>query len=51
MDKGRQYKEKLDNKRVISLISNIANLFEKIMINGLNNHLQFTEAQAGAQPV
>ena len=25
-------------------------LFEKVIISRLNNHLQFTEAQAGAQP-
>ena len=25
-------------------------MFEKIIINRLNNHLQFSEAQAGAQP-
>ena len=43
-------KEKLDNKRGISLTSNIAKLFKKIIINKLYNHLQFTEAQAGAQP-
>ena len=50
IDKGRQDIEKLDNKRGISLTSNIAKLFEKIIINRLNNHLQFTEPQAGAQP-
>ena len=49
-DKGCQDKEKLDNKRGISLTSNIGKLFEKIIVNRLNNHLQFTEAQAGAQP-
>ena len=48
-DKGHQDKRKLDNKRGISLTSNIAKLFEKIIINRLNNHLQFTEAQAGTQ--
>ena len=46
IDKGRQDKQKLDNKRGISLTSYIAKLFEKILINGLNN----TEAQTGAQP-
>ena len=50
IDKGHQDKEKLVNKRGVSLTSNIAKLFEKIIINRLNNHLQFTEAQAGAQP-
>ena len=50
IDKGRQDIEKLDNKRGISLTSNIAKLFEKIIINRLNNHLQFTEPQARAQP-
>ena len=34
----------------MSLTSNIANLFEKTIINRLNNHLQLTEAEAGAQP-
>ena len=33
----------------ISLTSNMANLFQKIIINRLNNHLQFTETQAGTQ--
>ena len=46
IDKGRQDKQKLDNKRGMSLTSYIAKLFEKILINGLNN----TEAQTGAQP-
>ena len=50
IDKGRQDKEKLDNKRGISLTSNIAKLLEKIIISRLNNNLQFTEAQAGVQP-
>ena len=50
IDKGHQDKEKLVNKRGVSLTSNIAKLFEKIIVNRLNNHLQFTEAQAGAQP-
>ena len=50
IDKGRQDKEKLDNKRGISLTSNIAKLLEKIIISRLNNNLQFREAQAGVQP-
>ena len=33
IDKGCQVKEKLDNKRGISLTSNIAKLFEKVIIN------------------
>ena len=48
IDKGGQVKEKLDNKRGMSLTSNIAKLFEKNFVNRLNNHLQFTEVQAGA---
>ena len=48
--KGRQDKEKLDNKRGTSLTSSIAKLFEKNIINRINIHLQFTEVQAGAQP-
>ena len=39
INKGFQDKEKLDNKRGISLTSNIAKLFEKIIVNRLNNHL------------
>ena len=50
IDKGHQDKEKLDNKKGISLTSNIAKLFEKIIINILNSHLKFTEAQPEAQP-
>ena len=49
IDKGRQDKEKLDNKSSISLTRNIAKLFKKIVINRLKNYLQITEAQAGAQ--
>ena len=49
IDKGRQDKEKLDNKSGISLTRNIAKLFKKIVINRLKNYLQITEAQAGAQ--
>ena len=44
IDKGCQDKEKLNNNRGILLTSNIAKLFEKIIINRLNDHLQFTEA-------
>ena len=44
IDKSRQDKEKLDNKRGISLAS------INYIINRLNNYLQFTEAQVGAQP-
>ena len=44
IDKNRQDKEKLDNKRGISLAS------INYIINRLNNYLQFTEAQVGAQP-
>ena len=50
IDKGCQDKEKLDNKSGISLYSNIAKVFEKIIINRLNNHIQFTEAEARAKP-
>ena len=50
IDKGRQDKGKVDHKSGISLTSIIATLCEKIIVNRLNNHLQFTEAQAGAQP-
>ena len=34
----------------MSLTSNIAKLFQKIIINRRNNHLQFTETQVEAQP-
>ena len=34
----------------MSLTSNIAKLFQKIIINRQNNHLQFTETQVEAQP-
>ena len=34
-DKGRKDKEKLDNKRGISLTSHIAKLFERLIINML----------------
>ena len=32
------------------MTSNITKLLKKIIITRLNNHLQFTEVQAGAQP-
>ena len=35
IDKGRKDKEKLDNKRGISLTSHIAKLFERLIINML----------------
>ena len=50
INKGHLDREKFGNKRGISLTSNIAKLFEKTIIKRLNNHLQFTEAQTGAQP-
>ena len=52
-DKHRQRKkdnEKLENKRGISLCNNISKIFEKIIVNRLNKHLNFTGAQAGARP-
>ena len=51
-DKHRQRKkdnEKLENKRRISLC-NISKIFEEIIVNRLNKHLNFTGAQAGARP-
>ena len=50
IEKGKKGKEKLENKRGISLFNNNSNLFEKIIVNRLNKHLNFTEAQAGATP-
>ena len=49
IDKGFQDNEKLNNKRSISLTSNIVKLFQRIIIIRLNNHLHFTKAQARAQ--
>ena len=39
----------MENKRVISLCNN-SRLFEKTIVNRLNQHLNFTEGQAGARP-
>ena len=47
-DKGKKDNEKLENKRGMSLC-NKSKLFEKIIVNRLNKHLNFTEAQAGAR--
>ena len=47
VDKHRQRKkdnEKLENKRGISLCNKISKLFEKIIVNRLNKHLNFIEA-------
>ena len=44
IEKGKKGKEKLENKRGISLFNNNSNLFEKIIVNRLNKHLNFTEA-------
>ena len=40
----------MENKRRISLCKNISKLFEKIIVNRLNKHLNFTEAQVGVRP-
>ena len=40
----------MENKRGISLCNNISKLFEKIIVNRLTKHLNFTETQAGARP-
>ena len=50
IDKGKKDNEKLENKRGISLCNSIIKLFEKIIVNRLNKHLNFTESQAGARP-
>ena len=50
IDKGKKDNEKLENKRGISLCNSIIKLFEKIILNLLNKHLNFTESQAGARP-
>ena len=39
----------MENKRVILLCNN-SRLFEKTIVNRLNQHLNFTEGQAGARP-
>ena len=48
IDKEKQDSKKIE-KRGISLCNNISKLFEKIIVNRLNKHLNFTEAQAGAR--
>ena len=40
----------MENKRRISLCKNISKLFEKIIVNRLNKHLNFTETQVGVRP-
>ena len=50
IDKGKKDNEKLENKRGMSLCNNISKLFDKIIVNRLNKHLNFTEAQAGTRP-
>ena len=50
IEKGKKDNGKLENKRGISLCNIISKIFEKIIINRLTKHLNFTEAQAGVRP-
>ena len=50
IDKGKKTNEKFENKSGISLCNKISKLFEKIIVNRLNKHFNFTEVQAGASP-
>ena len=43
IDKGKPYKELLDNKRRISLTNNICRIFEKVINNRIKSVLSFTE--------
>ena len=50
IDKGKKDKEKLENKRRISLSNSISKVFEKIIVRRVHNEICFTEAQAGGRP-
>ena len=50
IDKGKKDKEKLENKRGISLSNSISKVFEKIIVRRVHNEICFTEAQAGGRP-
>ena len=50
IDKGKKGKEKLENKRGISLSNSISKVFEKIIVRRVHNEICFTEAQAGGRP-
>ena len=49
IDKGKKDKEKLENKRGISLSNSISKVFEKIIVRRVHNEICFTEAQAGGR--
>ena len=46
-DNGKKDKEKLENKRGISLSNSISKVFEKIIVRRVHNEICFREAQAG----
>ena len=47
--KGKGDREKMENKRGITLASNLVKLFERIINNRLVKYLEFTEGQAGGR--
>ena len=47
--KGKKDPEYLVNKRALTLSSNMAKYFERLIVNRVNHALPFTEAQAGAR--
>ena len=47
--KGKKNPEYLSNKRALTLASNVAKVFERVMVNRVSKVLPFTEAQAGAR--
>ena len=49
LPKGKKNPEYLDNKRGITLSSNVEKIFERVLINRVSKIVPFTEAQAGAR--
>ena len=47
--KGKRDPEKMENKREITLASNIGKIFERVINNRLIENLPFTEGQAGGR--
>ena len=48
--KGKKDKEKLENKRGISLSNSISKVFEKTIVRNVHNEIYLTETQAEGTP-
>ena len=50
IDKEKKDKEKLENKRGISLSNSKSKVFEKVIVRSVHNEICFTGAQTGGRP-